>query len=282
MKKIIILLFCSFSLTLFSQVSVYKPFCNNPSWTTAYSNFGGISYATFQYQLDTTIGVYTYKKMIHTTAPYSFVLFREDSVLKRVYQYDIPNSIDYLYIDFNLNIGNTFTVTIVNGPVISTTVTAKNSVMINGSLHNALFLSSSGSYFGFKFVEGILSDINPLNPYFSGSDPVVTLACMCHNNQFYYRYDSLSCGLNCSNPTVLKETQNVEKTIRLFPNPSDQIINLESNLSLEGKKFLIQDYTGKEISNGIFHAISGVDILGLSNGIYFLKINNTFLKFIKN
>lgn len=282
MKKIIILLLCSFSLTLFSQASIYKPFCNNPSWTTAYTSFGGTGYATFQYQSDTTIGIYTYKKITHNTSPFIFALFREDTVLKRVYQYDIPNSLDYLYIDFNLNIGNTFTVTIVNGPVVSTTVTAKNSVLINGSLHNALFLSSPGSFFGYKFVEGILSDVNPLNPYFSGGDPVVTLACMCHNNQFYYSYDSLSCGLNCSNPVALKEIQNVKNTIRLFPNPSAQIINLESNLSLEGKKYFIQDYTGKDISNGVFHAISGVDILGLSNGIYFLSINNTFLKFIKN
>lgn len=83
MKKLFILLFSCISLTIFSQSSIYKPFCDNPSWTTVTGNFGLVNYSSYQYELDSTIGLNSYKKIRGVNNPSSYVLLREDISLKK-------------------------------------------------------------------------------------------------------------------------------------------------------------------------------------------------------
>ena len=82
MKKLLLASIILMKLALNAQSSVYKPFCNNPSWTVVTENFGMASYTTYQYQTDTIIGTYSYKKSKDISGS-SFVLFREDIAQKK-------------------------------------------------------------------------------------------------------------------------------------------------------------------------------------------------------
>jgi len=293
MKKLFILLFCSISLTIISQSSVYKPFCNNPSWTTGFTNFGGTGYETFQYQNDSTIGTHTYKKIKNIASPFNYVLFREDAAFKRLYQYDITTSADYLFIDFSLNVGNTFTV-IANGGAYSVTVTVKDSVLINGCYHNSLSLNTipPPNFVGYRFTEGILSDVNPLNPYVWGGDPYVHVVCECHNGQTYYYddggvFNNYTCYLTCTPATQCSIVNSISELIDskerpvTFPNPSSNLIFIKSELDLSDKKFVVFDYTSREVLSDKYNSHKGIDIYSLKSGIYTLNVNNSFMKFIK-
>lgn len=156
-------------------------------------------YETYQYQKDTIIIGNTYKKVKDVNSS-KFALFREDILLKKVYQFSITNAQEYLYMDFALNVGNGFNVNI-NGTITTTTVTIKDSMLINGSYHNKFTLSPS-SGINYDFTEGILSIKNPLDPWYWGGEPQVYMVCECHNGQFYYYdtggFNNWNCNLTCT------------------------------------------------------------------------------------
>lgn len=291
MKKVPVLLVLLLSLIAisgFCQSSVYKPFCNNPSWTVVSTNFGISSYVTYQYQSDTTIGSYTYKK-IHDMAGSSFVLFREDVSQKKVYQYDLTNSADYLYIDFNLNYGDPFNLTL-GGSVYSLTVCAKDSMLINGCYHNKVVLSDNGCFVRYSFVEGILSDVNPLYPFAWPGDPQTWTTCECHNGQFYYTnlgspWAPFNCYLTCSpevtcNSSVGINESEKQKNFEVHPNPTNSLIHIkmpQRNTSADVYHVKVVDVLGKEILNEPYK--EELDISPLEKGIYFLSLyqNGTLL-----
>ena len=285
MKKLNIIIFCLISLTIFSQSSVYKPFCKNPSWTISIMDFGGTQCYSMQYQLDTIIGPYAYKKIINLSQPQYYALFREDSTLKRVYQYDKVNFTEYLYIDFNLVVGNIFPIHIGNSIYTSTVVT-KDSILINGVYHNNLVFSdptSAQPYQGYNFTEGVLSFINPLSPNLFYGDPVVRLASECHNGQFYFKNDSSNCNLSCNGLSAsIQQISLYQVAYEIHPNPSTSIIKIETATNIEDKSYLILDYTNKEILRGRFNSKNEIDVLNLPSGIYFLNIGTHYIKFIKD
>ncbi|MBC7694933.1 MAG: T9SS type A sorting domain-containing protein [Burkholderiales bacterium] len=287
-----ILLFCFVSLTIFSQSSVYKPFCNNPSWTTAFTSFGGTTFEAYQYQIDSTILGFVYKKIKNLASPFNYLLFREDVGLKRIYQYDVVNSLEYIYVDFALNVGNTFNVN-ANGGVTSTTVTLKDSMLINGCYHNVMYFSTNPGFpVYYIFVEGILSNVNPLNPFVWGGDPVVNLVCECHNGQTYYydnggSFNNFTCYLTCTPATQcsvvnsINELGDSKEKLIISPNPSSKLIFIKSEIDLMEKKYIVFDYAGQEVLSGRYNSDEGIDINKIESGIYILRVNNSFIKFIK-
>ncbi len=286
MKKLFILLFCILSLTIFSQSSVYKPFCDNPSWTTVTGNFGLINYTSYQYELDSTIGLNSYKKIRGVNIPSSYVLLREDIPLKKIYRFDITNSVEYLFIDFNLNVGSTFGLSFGNSlSVMTTSVSVKDSILINGQYHNYLEFPMNPPVYlsGFRFIEGILAFSNPMYPRFHPSDPQTELVCECKNGQYYYNNPNsfYMCQVSCI-PTKIAENNFVnEKSFNVFPNPSVNLIFIKGEIDLRGKKYVIFDYTGKEVLSNNYNSEKGIDVYSLKSGIYTLSVSNSFMKFIK-
>lgn len=286
-KQFSILSLILIQFNIYSQSSVYKPFCNNPSWTTGYTSFGGTTYETYQYQLDTVIGIHTYKKIQKTSSPFDFSLFREDVAQKKVYQYDVTNSIDYLYFDFNLSIGNTFTV-IANGGANTTTVTTKDSMLINGCYHNTISLNtiSPPNFVGFIFTEGILSQINPINPFFWGGDPYVHVVCECHSGQSYY-YDNggsinnFSCYLTCTPAATCSIVNSINElkkknTIDVYPNPNTgmAIINLK-DAGITSMTLKVYDVYGRVVFEDKVTDVSDKNYelnVDIKSGIYFVEV----------
>lgn len=280
MKKLLLASIILMKLALNAQSSVYKPFCNNPSWTVVTENFGMASYTTYQYQTDTIIGTYSYKKSKDISGS-SFVLFREDIAQKKVYQYDLTNSLDYLYIDFNLNYGDPFNLTL-GGSVYSLTVCTKDSMLINGCYHNKIVLSNDGCFVRYNFVEGILSDVNPINPFTWPGDPLVTLTCECHNGQFYYnnygnQFNPYSCYLTCSPASTCSTTTNINELSIIqsdvYPNPANDIVNFKFEDAIEKMKIEIYDAVGALLISQDVNAKSiSISTDKLSNGIYFYHV----------
>jgi hypothetical protein len=237
-------------------------------------------YTTYQYQLDTIIGTHTYKKTKDVNSS-SFALFREDAPQKKVYQYDITNSLDYLYIDFNLNYGDPFNLTL-GGSVYSLTVCTKDSMLINGCYHNKVNLSNNGGYISYNFVEGILSEINPINPFRWPGDPQVWTTCECHSGQFYYTYlgspfSPFSCNLTC-NPEVpcsfangIKEFS--ENYLDVYPNPTNSVLNIiDKQNQFLNATVEIRNNLGQIVFNSSFDP--QIDIANLSEGMYFLIVQD--------
>lgn len=71
-----------------------------------------------------------------------------------------------------------------------------------------------------------------------------------------------------------------DKTIRIYPNPSTEFIQV-SGLS-ETESYLVYSVLGTEITSGIISNNEKIDIKNYSNGLYFLKLENgNTIKFIK-
>jgi hypothetical protein len=77
--------------------------------------------------------------------------------------------------------------------------------------------------------------------------------------------------------------EEVANTVRLYPNPAQESVTLESEISFE--RYRIVDCLGREVLFGEFEGISTViSINQLLNGQYFLEIPelNQSIRFIKN
>jgi outer membrane protein assembly factor BamB len=83
----------------------------------------------------------------------------------------------------------------------------------------------------------------------------------------------------------IDESQSYMEFSSLFPNPFRDQLNLKADPSLVGSSFVVYDYTGKSVFNGIVSSeISALDLSHLSSGIYLFGIGNkknSLLKLIK-
>lgn len=255
--------------TSFSQASLYKPFCINPSWTTENVGLAGYSYFTYDYQKDTIVNLKTYKKIIDISNPSSFCLLRENIALKQVYIYDFPSATELVHADFSLNVGSTFIYSMSTG-----TVTLKDSVLISGQYCNHLSLSLPGLG-SIEWTEGILSSRGPLSYY---SNPVLcvttTLKCFCQTGISYYN-NGTPCFLSCSTAGI-SENKIENKDFSVYPNPTTGILFLESHnysFEKENMEIKITNIVGEEIKKISFRENSQeLNLNGLSNGVYFLNV----------
>ncbi|MES2515623.1 MAG: T9SS type A sorting domain-containing protein [Bacteroidota bacterium] len=292
MKKLLLAYILFAQLNIYSQASVYKPFCNNPSWTVVSTNFGVSNYTTYQYQTDTIIGAHTYKKTKDVSSS-AFALFREDPSQKKVYQYDVTNSTDYLYIDFSLNYGDPFTLNL-GGSVYSLTVCTKDSMLINGCYHNKVSLSNNGGFISYNFVEGILSEINPIYPFRWPGDPQVWTTCECHSGQFYYTdfgspFSPFSCNLTCTPEVPCPAVSNIDELMShlmysVHPNPAISVLNITDELNqLQNATIEVKNCLGQVVLSTPF--TKQLNISDLTTGIYFFTVQNKggkkTVKFVK-
>lgn len=275
----LILNMCLF-FTNYSQTSIYKPFCDNPSWTSVTTNFLGSSYNNLQYELDTVISGNTYKKIRGINNTSYYVLFREDISQKKIYRYDRVHSSEFLYINFNLAVGDSFDICLGDVTVIDTkTVTVKDSMLINGVYHNYIDFKLN-LYGGYKFIEGILSDRNPLTAYYDSGDPVYNLACICKAGIPYYQPLPTHCQISCL-PTKIDEKIEFNDKSQIYPVPSFDKIYLSNSLLLHNATYEILDNVGGKIVTGLYNSSEGINIKQFVNGIYLLKIKSGQYKFIK-
>jgi DNA-binding beta-propeller fold protein YncE len=141
---------------------------------------------------------------------------------------------------------------------------------------NELYISSeTGNIYKIDITEmsikvhTVLSGLtNPSGLRFNGNDLYISDIGL--NNISKYSLTTLS-----TNELFTKEK------VILFPNPANNFIQVSGINKLE--KYSIYDYLGKKVINGIISSNEKINIKTLTNGVYFLKLNNGHkVKFIKS
>jgi hypothetical protein len=89
--------------------------------------------------------------------------------------------------------------------------------------------------------------------------------------------DTLSTETNDSLTTYVNHSE--FENYNIFPNPFIDIINITN---VKNKNVIIFDNSGKIIKNEIVNGDKSFDMSNLSNGIYFIRIDNKVNKIIKN
>lgn len=257
---------------VYSQASLYKPFCNNPSWieVTSYAWTGTVA-TTYQYQKDTTINSRIYKKVKQSGTSF-FHLFREEINQKKVYLYNQTLQNDSLIADFSLNMNSTF----VSGSYTAT-VFKVDSILIQNKYHKQLSLSTPiGAH---HWTEGILSIRGPLNSLIYPFCLSIGLHCMCHNGNYYYNPTS-SCNLICkevknlTNVTKLNSSNRFD--INVYPNPIKDEIKLSTDYYSTGK-IDIEIFSNYGIILKHFeteNVPSSIQNLNLNKGLYYIRISD--------
>ena len=137
--------------------------------------------------------------------------------------------------------------------------------------------SENATSYLWNFGDGTTStEANPVHTYTS-------------NGAFTIELTVESCGITVTySQTVLVTTLTIgevnptKKEIRIYPNPTSHFITLESPEEYIGKSFQLIDITGRMVmKENITTLKSFHDVSSLTNGVYFLRVNDTSTPTIK-
>ena len=214
----------------------------------------------------------------YSLVPYSGnALVREDLESGRVWYTGVIESfqgfdtVEYLIMDLSLQEGESF---IVHEMFGDQDISVVDSVYyLSGLKHVRTTYQHWASNFPLTFIEGVGTNygLAYMHDYYNLCSCLLSL-----NKDDEEVYMNNAC-----NPSVVSLTEQTEKELRLAPNPATNKISI-SNLSSNGK-YVIIDILGSVVKEGYFHEnTSNIDINALKNNIYFIKIEDKILKFIKN
>jgi hypothetical protein len=260
-------------------------------WSMVEYTFAGIFSRTYKMEGDTTINGINYKKMLVTYENPNLAvnwglskIVREDSTQK-VYQLNASNEEIVIY-DFGLSVGDTIVSNI--SPEQNSIIMAVDSIELNdGTKRKRLTITSlycpdwnieefwiegiGGRNYAFYYVD-----------VFCQTDTGLSLRCFSSNGDYLYGSTD---GSNCYIPTSIN---NLEKTtIKIFPNPTQDILNLEYDEMLKIEELNILNFNGQVIKSfQVENGFSQINISDFPIGVYYLKIETVksefvFKKFIK-
>lgn len=297
MKKLLLFFLISNVLIVDAQTSVYHPFPDDSAtWCTSICGNQGNSFNEATYQLNGKIlinGIW-YSRMYHyekscygagscvcgglngsdTTTYY----IRQDVVQKKVWIYIPLTNSDTIFLDFNLNIGDT-----IDGTKAYWAgqfsyigiVTAIDSVQIGTQYRTRYEYDDQG--FHNYLIEGIGPDHGFFYPSNHGYDFWPALKIFSQFNQLFYPYystDTIGMGNFCYQfPTG---TDEIIETPFLFsfPNPSTENFTLNFGHYLKEGSIEIYSTIGENIWNGSIQNESKKEITlkNVCGRIYFIKV----------
>jgi hypothetical protein len=205
---------------------------------------------------------------------------RQDTAQKKVWIYVPSTNSDTIFLDFNLNVGDTidgskeYWAEQVSGSG-QTIVTSIDSVLI-GSQYRKRF---NYSYNGFNntMIEGI----GPTHGLFllanQGYDYATGLGIFSQNNQIFYPSyspDTTGMGQYCYNFPTAKQEINKTSFIFSFPNPSTRNFTLYFGQYLSKGSIEIYSAIGEKVWNEYINNESKkeINLKNISDGIYFVKV----------
>jgi len=282
----------------FSQA--YAPFpADSTVWRESFQQWDGPylqeNYQEFHFILgDTTLAGKEYSRLYRTSSPPLNIssaglagYMREEN--KRIYYWNGGLSNEVLLYDFNLGIGDTIywdlsVINSANNDISSYGVVYDiDSVQITTGEYRKRFHFEFGpASYGSTVIEGIGSTYGLLYPNSSPFESRHDLICMSDVSTLSYALYYINSTDECLFP-VVEIDETVQSTIKVFPNPTNNIINLSETVyrarveifSATGQKVLsMNDFTG-----------SAINLKDLSAGFYLLSIKgeNMYLgKIIKN
>ncbi|MFI5142077.1 MAG: T9SS type A sorting domain-containing protein, partial [Bacteroidia bacterium] len=292
MKKFLLLLTIACILQVNAQTNVYHPFPNIYSdWHLSETQYpssgttGSLSYSYIYYVSgDTLVNSLNYKKVnylnqgqcycpptplnqIFTGGTYNFA-YRNDSANKKVYILPLNNTVEKLWYDFNLNIGDTLKNTYSTGganPGITIIVNAIDSVLTCNNYYKRFSCSCSPTY---PFGPIYLTERVGFSTHFINE----TVSNNCTMEPFQlYSTDAWSIDA-CPNGLGIKSNINAN-IIALYPNPAQNNFTVEVS-SNEKQTLFIFDINGKQVLLQTINGTTNIDAGNLSAGVYNLSITN--------
>jgi hypothetical protein len=299
-QTLILLLFVGlFNTTAFSQW-----YSDNSIWyfnKQEQVSFQAHGYTKYTIEKDTLINSISSRMVIVNGETYNGNILNTDTV----FVYENNNKVYYwnntefkLMYDFNLNVGDTINIEIINNcdsvsPIIIDSV---NIVNIDGIDLRKQFIS----FTGYSSGDSIISNYEILEfvgyeqnfifaPSCIYSEAFVYTGLRCFSNEnFNYKslwwqehYDSIACD-ELINETYINE---IDKSgiINIFPNPAKDNLQITINNTKSNKiTVFVYDIFGQEVSSTLlFDNKATIDVSHLQSGVYFIKINNKVSKFIK-
>ncbi|MFO0321006.1 MAG: T9SS type A sorting domain-containing protein [Bacteroidota bacterium] len=271
------------SSNFFSQSNVYKPFPEGSAvWSMAKQSWSGLSHYKYKTSGDTLIGPLTYKKVLYSFSPnnpfnygpFSFnFAYRNDSINKKVYYLDVTGGLntEYLWYDFNLNLGDTVKSTYSYGRSYineDRVVQSIDSVSICGKYHKRFKFNcpddQSALVVGVGFMDNFIHSER-------------------HNDCPFEPLYLYSTGFSTCNITSVKDYTK-DYQIILSPNPASSELKISNLMQIHSYK--IFNTIGSVILQGELMESSIISLSTLLNGLYIIQLydksgNSYQSKFIK-
>lgn len=283
--------FLIFTLFLFQNIFSQSFVDEGNQWSLVSYNFAGDVYnTTYRIEGDTAVNGIEYKKLWRTFEnPISanWVLskiIREDST-KQVFEKVGMNSEEIIY-NFGLSTGDTIFNNVLPG--LNGLISEVDSIELNdGSMRKRMALSSLDCP-DWGIIEYWVEGIGGVNlafkyiDYFCVYDVGLHLRCFSNNGNFLFGSAS---GNNCFIPTSINELE--QTTIKIFPNPTQDILNLEYDKTIKIEQLKIFDFQGQLVKSlQVENGFSQISISDFPKGVYYLEIETIksefmFKKFIK-
>ena len=279
-----IFLFIAIFLTLTISGNAQNLVDTNNIWSVVYLNESDNQLFVYQFDGDTTIGVNQYIKLYKSDSTNSFLSYvgamRED--LKKVYFHRQQN--EFLYYDFNLNPGDTFTTT---SYIFSPTSGCDIQLKVDSIDYITLLNNESRKRFYFsafppneqwkeQWIEGIGSINGPseMETYLCIYSRFPKLNCFTEKNILKFKNLNFNSCFSTTNdvpevhkPTAWTANPNpfTEFTILSFQNPERQNLTL-TVYSITGQLVIkTTNITDSQIS---------IERGNLENGLYFFRLMN--------
>ena len=268
------------------QEQEYRPMLGEFGKWHEYFTPGPTCNATLRIDGDSIVNGVSYKKI--TADPGcgaildegSIRLLREDTLEKKVYRLHADGSEEFLLYDFSLMPGDTFFWREDRFMVLdSITDTIVNPYYCNGNNRPTLTIENPKVFYFYNgllvWVEGIGSLAGLLwnTTGWAGGFGERTILCHFDKNRerdFHYIYCQEP--QPCEGVVVGINTNSNKTNIKIYPNPTQEIVYIDYGNNNPYKKVEIIIYDLKGIEEFIEYNKEIVDLEHLSNGIYFIKI----------
>ena len=296
MKPVISALLSTVALWATAQAP-YRPFPeSNAGWVEEHSSLDGFNdwttcVRTVRFAGDTAIGGITYHQLRSSgsctwfnifnsmyygafTEPEAvFAMFRQDTVARKVFAYDLLAQQEVLWFDFSLGLGE-YPVTLdYQFSFDSVQVVALDSMELSDGYHRTWVLGAqmNGMTYDSAYctvIEGVgstygLHPINGLQPPFEWSD---ALTCHSEGGEGIYPYGGPACYLSMS----VAEHKPEHADLVIYPNPAGASIIIKGTW-LPDAHYVIVDLLGAEVRNGLLCA-STIELTGLGVGLYTIRM----------
>ena len=199
---------------------------------------------------------------------------------------------DLAFISVNSNTSTSFpsgivqtSYSFINNGTAATTGNGKIGVFLSDSNK----WTSSANFLGFtNFIP--LAPSSTVTDYLNIIIPNSTQTNIIKYLVFFADYQGLFTELDESNnvitiPIYISQnntsiSENQRETIVIYPNPTSNILKIKSSVSIHKKSFDIIDITGRIVKSGVIQ-LNQIEVSSIVKGVYFLRIDNTFMKFTK-
>lgn len=143
---------------------------------------------------------------------------------------------------------------------------------INNQGFEILRSIDSKSWFNIGYISGFGSSQTIQNYTYIDENPV--------NGISFYRLNQIDFDGKSELSNIIRVSMIEEAKIQIYPIPTQTIVNIKG-ISVETEYTIIRT-NGQLVQSGQIYPDANINVQNLTNGIYFLKINNQMLEFVKN